>query len=189
MFYILLELFIGAVIIVPIFLLLWKIKFHNFQQTVRYTVFAVYLSAVYYLVGLPTVQFATLEVNLNLIPFVGMIEDLKNEILNIVLFIPLGTLLPLLWEKYRSMMNTLCFGLGMTIAVELLQIFTYRATDINDVITNFLGTLIGYLIFKVLFKKAPNGHRTSDISLIFAVVCVVMFLVQPYIMSAIYSLI
>lgn len=188
MYYILLEISIAAAIIVPIFLLLWKVKFHDFQKAALYAVFAIYLSGVYYVVGLPTVQFITFEISLNWVPFVGMITDLKNAILNIVLFIPLGVFLPLLWKNYRSMKRTLGFGLGMTIGIELLQVFTYRATDVNDIITNFLGTFIGYLVFKALFKSVQNKHRTGDICLIFAVVGVVMFFIQPMLVSFIYSI-
>ena len=34
----------------------------------------------------------------------------------------------------------------MTSFIEIAQIFTGRATDIDDIITNITGTLIGYLI-------------------------------------------
>ena len=34
----------------------------------------------------------------------------------------------------------------MTSFIEIAQIFTGRATDIDDIITNIAGTLVGYLI-------------------------------------------
>lgn len=190
MYYILVETLSSAILLIPIFLLLWKVKFHDLGKTAFYTVFAVYLSAVYFLTGLPTVRFFRFDVSLNLIPFAGMAADLKNEIKNVLLFIPLGILLPLLWEKYRTIKDTLLFGLGMTLAIELLQLFTYRATDINDIITNFLGTVIGYFLFAILQKKVPSvvkAGKRNDVFLIVVIVFAVMFFVQPLIVSFIYS--
>lgn len=181
----------AAVILIPVFLLLWKVKFRDFRKTALYAVFAIYLSAVYFLVGMPTIQFHTFDLNLNLIPFIGMIADLKNEIRNVFLFIPLGLFLPLLWKKYRKWKNTLLFGFGMTLSIELLQLFTYRATDINDILTNTLGTLIGYLIFKVILKKVPavvNTVRKNDVFFIIFLVAAVMFFLQPYVVSFLYRI-
>ena len=37
--------------------------------------------------------------------------------------------------------------------IEILQLFTlYRATDINDLLTNIVGTMIGYLCFRLAVK-------------------------------------
>lgn len=189
--YILIEVFASAVVLIPIFLLLWKVKFHNFNRTVLYTIFAIYLSAVYHLVGLPTIQFLEFDVNLNLIPVVGMIEDLKNTALNVILFVPLGVMLPFLWKKYRAMKSTLLFGFGMTLTIELLQLLTFRATDINDIIANTLGTIIGYFIFAVMAKIFPAitniAKKKNEVYFILSIVILVMFFVQPYITSFIYS--
>lgn len=181
--YILLETFAFAVIFAPFFFLLWKMKFYSFRKTALCFIFSIYLSAIYILVGMPTVQFIRFDVNLNLIPFAGMIADLKNSMLNILLFVPLGFLLPLLWKKYRQMKNTLCFGLGTTVAIELLQLLTFRATDINDVITNFLGTVIGYLIFKAIGKTFKPCEKDSDVYWLVFIVAAIMFFIQPLVES------
>ena len=186
--YIVMEMLVSALLLILIFPILWKLVFHDFKRTVWYTVFAVYLSAVYFLVGLPTIQFCTFDVNLNWIPFIGMISDLRNTLLNILLFIPLGCFLPLLWEKYRSLKNTLIFGFGMTLSIERLQLFTYRATDINDILTNFLGTLVGFCIFRLL-KPGAAGRNAKDLVPIFAAVIGVMFFVQPWVIGWIYKVI
>ena len=139
---ILIEVFSALVFLLPLFLFLRKGFLH--------TLFALYLAAVYSLVGLPTIQFLTLDVTLVLIPLLPMVEDLRNSILNIALFVPLGFFLPLLWKKYRTMSETLLLGFCTTLAIELTQLLTYRVTNINDIITNFLGCWLGYISFRLL---------------------------------------
>ena len=56
----------------------------------------------------------------------------------------------------------------MTSFIEIAQIFTGRATDIDDIITNIAGTLVGYLIaywFTGIFtrKIVKNSKNTSEL--------------------------
>ena len=102
----LIEILISLVILIPIYWILNLIRFRNAAETIRYFIFAVYLSAVYLFVGMPTLQFMCFELSLTLIPFLPMMADIKNTILNVFLFVPLGLLLPFLWKKYQSYKNT-----------------------------------------------------------------------------------
>ena len=70
------------------------------------------LSAVFVLVGIPNVTYFRPEVNLNLTPFKGMMQDLKHGILNVILFVPLGFLLPVLWQNFRRMGGLCCLWFG-----------------------------------------------------------------------------
>ena len=124
-----------------------------------YSVLALYLSAVYTVVGLPTIIYLRIDLHCNFVPFLGMISDLKNAILNIILFIPLGIMLPLLCGRFRNIKSTFLLGLGMTLIIEILQIFTFRTTDINDIITNATGTMLGYFIANMVIKKCQNSLR------------------------------
>lgn len=191
--YLLMEMLAAIIALSPGFLLLCKIRFRGFKRSAGCFIFAVYLAAVYQLTGLPTITFTRFEINLNLIPFIGMIEDIKTAMLNVLLFVPLGFILPLLWTKYRHMKNTLCFGFCMTTAIELLQLFTYRATDVDDMLTNLLGTMLGYVAFRVLDKLSQKPIRsnesTKDIWFMIATVVFAMYFVQPLIISCIFAVI
>ena len=103
---------------------------------------------------------------INLIPFKTLYEylfvnntsvsdwssvSILNIFANTLLFLPLGLLTPLLWEKYDSFYKILTLGLISTCLIEFIQIFIGRSTDIDDVILNTIGIIIGYTIFK-LFK-------------------------------------
>ena len=72
---------------------------------------------------------------------------------NIFLFIPIGYFLPRLWPSLR---NFFFFLLTCTLAivlVELLQLVTLLGSlDIDDLILNLFGMIVGYLCF-IIFKK------------------------------------
>lgn len=192
MLYIVIEILISIAVLVLVFGVLNIIRFHSIKKTFLYFLFAVYLSAVYLFVGMPTLQFIRFELSLTIIPFLPMVADLKNTLLNILLFVPLGIMLPFLWKKYRTLKATLIFGIGMTISIELLQIFTFRATDINDVIANTLGTVLGYFIFHTASKLCPSvtkfAKEEHEISVVILSVCVIMFFVQPYLAAIYYQI-
>jgi len=79
-------------------------------------------------------------------------DSFKNLIGNIVIFIPLGLLYPLCRKKKVGFIEALLVILGSTVAIEVIQFFflTSRRADIDDVILNLIGGLIGYLIYKWL---------------------------------------
>ena len=181
----------AALLLAPVYLVLNKAYFHNARKSILYFLFACYLSVLYVLVGLPNVTYIRPEINLNLVPIIGMIEDWKNSILNILLFIPLGVALPVLWNKFRSKKNSVLFGFAVSFVIELLQILTYRATDINDLITNTLGTYLGFLCAKCLLKKhqIAGENRTREAGIVTLSVLLVMFFVYPFVSSALWDLI
>ena len=64
---------------------------------------------------------------------------------NIVMFIPLGFLLPRLFPKLSSLLRVLLTTAAIIIAVETVQLFTLVGScDIDDLILNLTGAAIGY---------------------------------------------
>lgn len=188
----LIEALSALLVLIPLFLILNRVRFHSGKRALLYFLFASYLAAVYHLTGLPTVLFLTFDVNLNLVPTALFTKELVLSLLNVAMFVPLGFFLPLLWKKYRRLKNTLLFGVGATVFIELAQLFTYRATDINDVITNTAGALLGYLLFLLAHKLRPVGiapaKERGDLLLILAVTAAGMFFVQPLIAMFLYGI-
>lgn len=73
---------------------------------------------------------------------------------NIAAFVPFGLLLPLASRSLRSPITVLAFTVALSAAIELGQLaisvwlgFAYRSTDIDDVILNSLGAVIGYVVY------------------------------------------
>ncbi len=87
---------------------------------------------------------------INLIPFYWITEGIRPYIENIFLFIPLGFMLPFIWQKYEVIWKTALSGITFSLVIELSQLFNRRVTDIDDLLMNTIGTLIGWVIFRLL---------------------------------------
>ena len=139
---------------------------------------------------MPTLQFIRFELSLTLLPIVPMLTDIKNTILNVLLFLPLGIMLPFLWRRYSRLADTLLFGFGVSLSLEIVQIFTYRATDINDIIANTLGVVLGYFLFRGISCIIPAvskfSKKKNEVHVIILYVIVAMFFVQPYFATLFY---
>lgn len=174
---------VSAVVLVPLFLLLNRSYFHNAKRTVCYCLMAVYLSGVFAVVGLPDIRYIRFDLNFNFKPFAYMFSDFTNSFLNVLLFVPLGFLLPVLWENFRKFHWTVLFGFCTSLLIELLQIFTFRATDINDLMTNAFGTVLGWCAGRILLKIVPGivpSEKTRDVYVVCGVTFGVMFFIQPF---------
>ncbi|ENK1242774.1 VanZ family protein [Clostridium botulinum] len=80
----------------------------------------------------------------------------ENILGNILMFAPLGLLLPLLWKGFRKFSKTVLFGSVVSFIIEFSQLFLARGTDIDDLILNTMGTTLGYLTFIVINKFFPK---------------------------------
>lgn len=65
---------------------------------------------------------------------------------NIGMFLPLGFFTALLWRKPSWWKSTLT-GLLSSCTIEFVQFFIGRSTDIDDVILNTTGAILGYVLF------------------------------------------
>ncbi|MFF2879010.1 VanZ family protein [Gottfriedia sp. NPDC057991] len=95
---------------------------------------------------------------------------------NIVMFMPLGFLVPVIWKDCKRLKKILMIGLIVSLSIESLQFLENffgvglgRIIDIDDVICNVIGTIIGYLIYKLLIlflgktKKVFSRSNHLDI--------------------------
>lgn len=85
--------------------------------------------------------------------FIDIFACPMQYLLNFFLFVPMGFLVPLLWKQYRTENHVLLFGFGTSFAIEVLQMFCGRTTDVDDLLMNTLGALIGYWMFLVAERQ------------------------------------
>lgn len=120
-------------------------------------VFALYLFAVFHVTGagtlydIKTYQLDIRPQQLNLLPFSRSIDP-AGYAQNILLFIPLGFLLPLLGSSRRPFLHTLSGGLCFSLLIELSQLLNNRSTDVDDLIMNSLGAVLGYAVYKIAVR-------------------------------------
>lgn len=84
-------------------------------------------------------------------------EMLINIWGNILLFIPYGFFLPLLWKRYRHPLRLSLMCLLLPISIEMCQLFIQRMTDVDDVLLNFAGGMIGGGVFAGCICCSPNS--------------------------------
>lgn len=103
---------------------------------------------------------------IELIPFVGLIQIFHNSVRvflylfvgNLIWFVPLGILLPLLTKVQRS---TILWGFLLSLYIEVSQyIFGTGVSEVEDLILNTAGTAIGYGLF-LLLRKIWRGRKKS----------------------------
>lgn len=100
--------------------------------------------------------------NINLIPFRSISPYLKNItepyafkniIANILVFIPLGFFVSN--KNSKNVFEALIICLGVILSIELIQLlFKIGFFDVDDIILNFIGSLIGRGINKILIKES-----------------------------------
>lgn len=84
-----------------------------------------------------------------------------QQVLNIVLFIPLGFVLPLLWKTRGRFILSIMSGFLLSLLIEIFQLFNFRAPDINDLFMNTLGATIGSLSCLVFFFWLSKFYTTK----------------------------
>lgn len=108
------------------------------------------------------------------------IRNWQLVIFNIVLFSPLGMLLPILQRWFRKVHRTVGFGFLFSMTIELGQRLTQRGLcELDDLFNNTLGVLLGYCVFFFFYtfmdKKASHRPPKIILSLLPVVLTVCTF--------------
>ena len=91
---------------------------------------------------------------------------MMTSLLNILLFVPLGFLMPHIWTTCRNGLKVTLTGYLFSAAIELAQIPTNRAVDVEDLLMNTLGTFLGFLFWKGVGNYLLQGHVTKRVLLL-----------------------
>ena len=168
--YSLVDVLSAAVVAVP---LVWLFqRFRGERGWTRYVLsglFVLYLCEMFDVVGIPAIQYIRWEPNISLIPFSDETHWLGvQRVLNAVMFAPFGFLLPVLWRGCRKWGVTTLAGFLLSLTIEILQMFCFRATDVDDLLMNTLGAGFGFFAAWLFFHKkwarepAPGTFKVSD---------------------------
>lgn len=102
---------------------------------------------------------------INLVPFSSIMSYFRyydrdyflvNFWGNIVMFIPWGFGLVLLWERKQRICSVILHSLALTFFIETVQLFIGRSVDVDDLILNFSGSFLGAVLYFVLRKIFPR---------------------------------
>lgn len=79
-------------------------------------------------------------------------RDWRNLILNILMFVPFGFLLPFGIRKMRVFWRTYLCGFIVTLGIEVIQLASGKGIfEWDDILNNTVGTMIGYGIFAIVY--------------------------------------
>ncbi len=78
---------------------------------------------------------------------------LLNIFGNVALFVPFGFLLPVNALRLRALWKCAAVSLAAILAAETIQLFfRVGSFDVDDVILNMIGVLIGYILYKISYS-------------------------------------
>ncbi|MGO5051270.1 VanZ family protein [Lachnospiraceae bacterium LCP25S3_G4] len=160
LYYLIMVLPIVAIASVLVYLPVFFIKKKQYgkrtfsRHVAIYTLIGVVLSILYATILIYgfDINFCPAYYFLNLIPFVwiketyemGVGKMIEQLLMNIVMLIPLGFILPIVFKSVRKWWKTGLTILSFIFLIETFQYFIGRSADIDDVIMNTFGGLIGY---------------------------------------------
>ncbi|MEU1081174.1 VanZ family protein [Streptomyces sp. NPDC005908] len=83
---------------------------------------------------------------------------------NILLGVPFGVLAPVIAPRTRGFLRILVLTAVVMLLVEVAQgsLVTGRAFDVDDVILNTAGALIGYLLLGRRMSRAVHARRSKE---------------------------
>ena len=163
----------GILLVYAIIMLIRKVKFKKFVLNLA---FGFYISVIIALCFFPLITFGEFYLQNSFIPFKSTIESIRVSIINnsvsafipvvgnFVMLMPLGVFYSIYVKNYKMrFLYVFLFSVSietMQFVVGLIIGCNYRSTDIDDVILNTAGGIIGILLFSLLkkmyfkFKKA-----------------------------------
>lgn len=107
---------------------------------------------------------AAFPLRVNLVPLVYLFDyDNARDIVwnvagNAAMFIPTGVVLPIVYRRLNSLWKVAAAGSFISLCIEILQLpFPSRASDVDDLILNTLGVVIGYGIYSGVKRIRKGG--------------------------------
>jgi glycopeptide antibiotics resistance protein len=160
----------ALILYAPIFIIKRKKGVSWARQAVNYlfTVYCLFLAMALFN---PTYAGHVSACSVNWIPFdafrTTFVYDtsvaMTQYLLNILLFMPMGLLLPVVFPRRSgTLAKTLGWLAAIVVLAEAAQYLTGRVADIDDVINNILGGLAGfslYILINVLLARLPGWRR------------------------------
>lgn len=160
---------------------LWRARHRKGHAFIVYAIFAVYLFANLYLTLLSREESPKFSYDLELFGayrqsfqldsgILGTIRRLLTEgypagikletsklmegvILNILLYVPMGCLLPIVWPKLGTAAVILIGFLSSLVTESIQLVFRLGLFEVDDLFNNTLGTILGALLFLLMKRK------------------------------------
>lgn len=100
--------------------------------------------------GLDSANFTLFRTIHMYIVYADRLNSFENLAGNVVVFMPLGMFLPWIWRRFRNFADTFLAAFLFSLSIEIFQLFSaFGAFDVDDILLNCAGSIIGYLIYMI----------------------------------------
>ena len=176
-----------------------KRKSHNASTSTKATKAIMYLVfIIYIMVLLKVILFKNANITqiinwdvagkhlYNLVPFASvkqlwqmesrsLIWKLSQIAGNVLVFLPLGYMVPLLFKNMRRFGKVLLLSFGISLVFELMQyLFGLGCMDVDDLILNLIGGVLGYGAYRLLAQICKTEKALYTTTLILVVLCAIL---------------
>jgi len=175
-----LTIFIVVLVVVRITALKNTHKKFSFHEEFMNLLFIVYILLLFELL---TGAENTTGSRMNLVPFseifryqIGSSMFIYNVLGNILLFVPYGYFV----SRYTNAKNAyqiFIVSLITSFTVELLQVKLGRSFDVDDIILNVIGGLLGYYVYKLLQSIKKHLPKFLQKDFIYDIICFIILIV------------
>lgn len=107
---------------------------------------------------------------INFIPFVNLFDysEMRDILINVIgntsMFIPLGVVWPIVFKELDTHKKAILAGVGVSLCIEILQLpFYVRVSDIDDLILNSLGYLMGYGLYHLCKRIRKRRYKNEGL--------------------------
>ena len=113
----------------------------------------------------------------------------RNVVGNIVIFIPFGYFTSYFCKINKKFYLALLITLITSLTIELTQMGIGRSFDVDDILLNLIGGLIGYIIYLItekIFKKYSDRFKNN---LLLNFICIILIIVLSIIILSLYGVV
>ena len=153
-----------------------------FYKEMIYFGFILYILCLFYVVTFQDVSWSTS----NYVPFKEMFRCsfgsrlfFKNVVGNMLMFMPFGFFVAYILKLKKVWIMSL-LSLIVSLTIETIQSIIGRVFDVDDIILNVIGAILGFLVFKIVYflkLKSPSFLKKDIIYNILMVIIIILMLV------------
>lgn len=159
----------------------WKKEEFVFYKEIIKLGFIIYIMCLFYVVTFQDVSYSS-----NFTPFkeilrypIFSISFVKNVIGNLIMFLPYGFFISFFLDLNKKRI-ILFLSLIVSLTIEITQLMIGRVFDVDDILLNVLGGLLGYFLYRLCFKikdKLPNFLRNNIFynTITTVVICLIIY--------------
>lgn len=138
-------------ILIVIKVIIFKYPYEYFYQIVQTWQKDVILE------GLETANFIPFRTIRMYIEYAHKLNSFENLAGNILVFMPFGILFPMVIRRRWKFLHVFLGAFIMALGIEAFQLFSaFGAFDVDDILLNCIGAVLGYLVYLVIVKCYQN---------------------------------